>query len=335
MQESFKQPHASPQDVMDHELWKLVGCTLLSSNCSSKDLVTIVHVLMGRPAPCGLDVLSPVSRYTSQQHHTDTLLANVASAAEASSSNQLAHMLPTAHSQPSTAQAATATSAAASDLFDKSMDMLTAHLQQMGLDPSPARLQLASDPQMLMVKAAIAPFAQHHAQLQAEIGSLRSEVRQITESLKSRDSFIPLTAVALTQLSQQLHGMQKTLGTVYHQPGLLQQAGAAHATGRQSHARLAPQQVQATTPAKKQAARLDKAQNIARKQLQAVADRMDNPALGMGSHASASLAAAAIALAGPASALAIVYPGRGAEPFWTSWNGRWGSSRFACCNVSA
>ena len=52
--------------------------------------------------------------------------------------------------------------------------MLIAHLQWVGLESPPAGLQLANHPQMLMLKAAIAPFA--HAEIQEDIGPLRSEV---------------------------------------------------------------------------------------------------------------------------------------------------------------
>ncbi|KAK9837809.1 hypothetical protein WJX74_005589 [Apatococcus lobatus] len=211
---------------------------------------------------------------------------------------------------------------AASELFAKSMNMLSAHLQQMNEQSPPTGLQLANDPQLLIVKAAIAPFSQHHAELRAQIGALRSEVKQLSDRVQSNDSFLSLAAAGFTQMSQQLQSMQKMLSAIYHQPGG-HAASSAHFPGQRaiSHPAL---QVVASAPAKRQAARVDKAQDIARRQLQAAADRMGQPLSEPGMQASATLTAADIVLNVPESLqIRVVYPGIKGEPYWTSWNGRW------------
>ena len=120
--------------------------------------------------------------------------------------------------------------------------------------------------------------------------------------------------MSLTSMSQQLQGMQKMLGSMYQQPGLFRSAGTAHAPGHWSDTCPTPQQALATTPAKKQTARLVKAQNLLASSLKLLLTGMDNPPWVLGSHVLASLATTAVVLAGPSSAVAIAHPGSNGKP---------------------
>ncbi len=296
---------------------------MLSGPHSSLDLVKAVHVLMGQPVPASQDALSPISRARNAQHHTDALLAEAANAAEAADACR-----PLAELQADASVSATAPREADA-LFDQSMDILTRHMQRMGLQPElPGRL-LASDPSVLPVAAAIAPLAQVVTSLQSELGGLRRGMTQLQAQLTSKDSFVPLAAIAITQLSQQVHGMQKMMAAMYQHSGQYSHGsvrpvppkGAKQAIGSSIDAQPDP----AASPARKQANKAQKSFDLARKQIRDAAERMPQAQAGP-SHADALSAmppSAAAVLGGPLHAgVQIVYPGRNGEPYWVTWNGR-------------
>ncbi|KAK9832247.1 hypothetical protein WJX74_004144 [Apatococcus lobatus] len=189
---------------------------------------------------------------------------------------------------------------------------LSNHAMSMGIVVSEPVLQ-TDDPAVKMAGTALAPFAQQLVDLSRQLDRMDHTSSMILQLMSAKESFMSLRAVAVTQLTQQMHGLQQVHLASYNQSAVRQACAVSGPLSQLVSSLQQKPMDQAAMPVRKQARKKEKAVRMALKQ-QAETDQR----LAFSSTATQpqALLAAMVAAAPSASEPTLVYPGRSAELQW-------------------
>ena len=186
-----------------------------------------------------------------------------------------------------------------------------------------AGLQLALPQQEAVVNTAVAVIGTtmaplikmlvtaeaRHEQMYSAIQGVKADTTEVKKMMHSKASSNPLTAVAMAQGSQQMHGLGQCLSS--RSSGSLSSASQAAVSPSKSPS------PPLDTPARKLQQKNFKARELAKRQAQRLQDVLGT------SGASASANAMTATAGRVVDGFKIVYPGSDGEVAWTSWGGRY------------
>ena len=297
-------------------------------------LAQAVYTLMGKDPPEHL-LNSPVRQVSERQARTAEALEAISLTAQTVREHQLAQASQQAAANaqpPSTASAATDSQSAPPEQ-DSAFQLLHSAMATIA-SSNEAAMAPERAPVLQMIGAVMAPVVQmlkdeqqkEHVMHRASMDQLLQLNKQLSQRLDrveqkvdSNAHFYPLMAVAMAQLSQQMHGLAQFLA-------------AGFGSGRAKAGQLSPGAVPhvqqpVNTPQRKKMRKADDARHVARKQVLAVDERLDEQGPSGGAVQAATVLGqrqtAAAVLTGPiANGVQTVYPGKAGEELWVTWRGR-------------
>jgi len=326
--------NGQPDDVLLTSIWRLAGQVLLDVPDCPVQLAQAVHTLMGKDPPEHL-LNSPERQVSERQARTAEALEAISLTAQTVRQHQLAQASQQAAASaqpPSTASAATDSQSAQPEQ-DSAFQLLQSVMATVA-SSNEAAMAPEHAPVLHMIGAVMAPIVQmlkdeqqkERAMHRASMDQLLQQNRQLSQQLDrveqkidSNAHFYPLMAVAMAQLSQQMHGLAQFLA-------------AGFGSGRAKAGQLSPGAVPSVqqpvnTPQRKKMRKADDARHVARKQVLAVDERLDEQGPSAGPVQAPTVLGqrqtAAAVLTGPiANGVQTVYPGKAGEELWVTWRGR-------------
>jgi len=329
--------NGQPGEVLLTSIWRLAGQVLLVVPDCPVQLAQAVYTLMGKDPPEHL-LNSPVRQVSERQARTAEALEAISLTAQTVQQHQLAQASQQAGANlanaqpPSTASAATDSQSAQPE--QESAFQLLHSVMATVASSNEAAMAPEHAPVLHMIGAVMAPVVQmlrdeqqkERAMHRASMDQLLQQNRQLSQQLDrveqkidSNAHFYPLMAVAMAQLSQQMHGLAQFLA-------------AGVGSGRAKAGQLSPGPVPSVqqpvnTPQRKKMRKADDARHVARKQVLAVDERLDQQGPSAGPVQAPTVLGqrqtAAAVLTGPiANGVQTVYPGKAGEELWVTWRGR-------------
>ena len=218
--------NGQPDDVLLTSIWRLAGQVLLDVPDCPVQLAQAVYTLMGKDPPEHL-LNSLVRQVSARQARTAETLEAVSLTAQTVRQHQLAQASQQAAASaqpPSTASAATDGQSAQPEQ-DSAFQLLQSVMATVA-SSNEAAMAPEHAPVLHMIGAVMAPVVQmlkdeqqkEHAMHRASMDQLLQQNRQLSQQLDSVEQkidsnahFYPLMAVAMAQLSQQMHGLAQFL----------------------------------------------------------------------------------------------------------------------------
>jgi len=325
--------NGQPDDVLLTSIWRLAGQVLLDVPDCPVQLAQAVYTLMGKDPPEHL-LNSPVRQVSERQARTAEALEAISLTAQTVRQHQLAQASQQAAANaanaqpPSTASAATDSQSAQPEQ-DSAFQLLHSVMATVA-SSNEAAMAPEHAPVLHMIGAMMAPVVQmlkeqqkeHRAsmdQLLQQNRQLSQQLDRVEQKIDSNAHFYPLMAVAMAQLSQQMHGLAQFLAAGF---------GSGRAKAGQLSPGAAPSvQQPVNTPQRKKMRKADDARHVARKQVLAVDERLDEQGPSAGPVQAPTVLGqrqtAAAVLTGPiANGVQTVYPGKAGEELWVTWRGR-------------
>ena len=319
--------NGQPDDVLLTSIWRLAGQVLLDVPDCPVQLAQAVYTLMGKDPPEHL-LNSPVRQVSERQARTAEALEAISLTAQTVREHQLAQASQQAAANaqpPSTASAATDSQSAQPEQ-DSAFQLLHSVMATVA-SSSEAAMAPEHAPVLQMIGAVMAPVVQmlkaeqqkERAMHRASMDKLSQQLDRVEQKIDSNAHFYALMAVAMAQLSQQMHGLAQFLAAGFGR-------GRAKA-GQLSPGAVPHVQQPVNTPQRKKMRKADDARHVARKQVLAVDERLDEQGPSGGAVQAATVLGqrqtAAAVLTGPiANGVQTVYPGKAGEELWVTWRGR-------------